>query len=141
MNISIIFALLSAVFASLVAIFGSIGLSKIDSTMATAVRSIVMAGFLVIVAYFMGKFSLLNTLTSKSMLFIVLSGVAGALSWLCYFFALRYGSPTIVAALDRLSVAFVFVFSLLFLREQFVWNKGLGIVLIVIGAILTTLKF
>ncbi|MEK7576538.1 MAG: EamA family transporter, partial [Patescibacteria group bacterium] len=86
-----IYALLSAVFAALVAIFGKLGLKDIDSTLATTVRSIVMALFLVGVSITFGKFSFLDTLDKKAITFIVFSGVAGALSWLFYFFAIKGG--------------------------------------------------
>jgi transporter family protein len=81
----ILYALLSAIFASLVAIFGKIGLKDIDSTLATTIRSVVMAGFLFIVSLALQKFSLIKTLNNKVLTFILFSGVAGALSWLFYF--------------------------------------------------------
>lgn len=114
----IIYALLSAAFAALVAIFGKIGIQNIDSTLATTIRAIVMAGFLIIVALSLGKLPLLNTIHNKTLLFIILSGVAGAMSWLFYFFALKHGPVTGVAALDRLSVIFVLIFALLFFRTK-----------------------
>ena len=87
-----VYALISAIFAALVAVFGKIGLKNIDSTLATTVRSIVMALFLVGVSFALGKFSFLNTFSSKAAIFIVLSGIAGALSWLFYFFAIKPGN-------------------------------------------------
>lgn len=140
MQLWIIYALLSAAFAALVAIFGKIGIQNIDSTLATTVRAMVMAGFLVIVALSLGKLPLLNTIHSKTLLFIILSGVAGAMSWLFYFFALKTGPATGVAALDRLSVVFVLIFALLFLGQKFTWASALGAALITAGAILMTLK-
>ena len=88
----VIYAVMSAIFASLVAIFGKIGLREIDSTLATTVRAVVMAVFLVAVAFSMNKFQGLETITGKPLLYIVLSGVAGALSWLFYFFAMKTGT-------------------------------------------------
>src|SRR3990167_3351982 len=96
----IIFAILSALFASLVAIFGKIGISQVDSTLATTVRAVIMAAFLVIVSLGLDKAKLLNTISARPFLFIVLSGIAGALSWLCYFFALKSGPVGGVVALD-----------------------------------------
>ena len=136
----IIYALLSAAFAALVAIFGKIGIQNIDSTLATTIRAIVMAGFLIVVALSLGKLPLLNTIHNKTLLFIVLSGVAGAMSWLFYFFALKNGPATGVAALDRLSVVFVLIFALLFLGQKFTWASAIGAALITVGAILMTLK-
>jgi transporter family protein len=135
----IIFSLLSAMFAALVGIFGKVGISGVDSTLATTVRAIVMAGFLFLVTLSLGKFSLLGTINNKLFLFIVLSGVAGALSWLCYFFALRYGPASGVAALDRLSVVFVLIFAVLFLAEKLTLKTGFGALLISIGAILMSI--
>lgn len=136
----IIYALLSAAFAALVAIFGKIGIKNIDSTLATTVRAVVMAGFLAITSLFLGKYSQLNTIDSKALKFIVLSGISGALSWLFYFVAIKNGPVTGVAALDRLSVVFVLVFAVLILGENLTWKSGLGALLITAGAILMTLK-
>jgi len=136
MPIWIIYGLLSALFASLVAIFGKIGLKDIDSTLATTIRAVVMAGFLVLASLSIGKFSHWNELNSKIMWFIILSGVAGALSWLFYFFALKAGPATGVVALDRTSVIFVIIFSALFLSEGLTWKSVLGGLLIALGAIL-----
>ena len=140
MPLWIIFAILSAVCAALVAIFGKIGIQNVDMTLATSVRAVIMAGFLVCVSLVLGKAGLLSTIESKPLLFIALSGIAGALSWLFYFFALKNGPASSVAALDRLSVVFVLVFALLFLGEHFSWKSGIGAFLITIGAILMTLK-
>jgi transporter family protein len=135
----IAYAILSAVFAALVAVFGKIGLKDIDSTLATTVRSIVMAVFLVVVAFSLGKFSALNTLNNKAFIFIILSGVAGAISWLFYFLAIKLGPVSSVAALDRTSIVFVVVLAFLFLGESLTWVKILGSILIVGGAILMIL--
>jgi len=132
----IIYALLSAVFAALVAIFSKIGLKNVDTNLATAVRAAVMFGFLLLVVLFQKKFSLVTSLNGKEYVYIILAGIAGALSWLCYFLALRIGDATKVASLDRLSVVFVLVFALLFLGEKFTFKVAGGVALIVAGAIL-----
>lgn len=136
----IIFALLSAIFAALVAIFGKVGVKNIDTTLATAVRSVIMAAFLVTSAFLLGKYKLISTIDNKALLFIVLSGLAGALSWLFYFFALKNGPAAGVAALDRLSVVFVLVLAAFFLGEAINAKTIIGILSIVIGAVLITLK-
>lgn len=136
----IIFALLAAVFAALVAILGKIGIQNIDSTLATTVRAIVMATFLVGAAGLTGKLRLWSTLDNRALLFITLSGIAGALSWLMYFLALKTGPATGVAALDRLSVVFVVVFATLFLAEELTLKVGLGAILITCGALLMTFR-
>jgi len=136
----IIFALFSAISAALVAIFGKIGVSHIDSTLATTVRAIIMALFLIIVSLVLGKFQLLKTIDNKALSFIILAGISGALSWLFYFLALKLGPASGVAALDRLSVVFVLIFSVLFLAEKLTLKSALGAILITIGAILMVLK-
>jgi len=136
MQLWVIYGLLAAVFAALVAIFGKVGLKEVDSTLATAVRAVVMAVFLVAMAFMLGKVDFSSGFTSKTIIFIVLSGIAGALSWLAYFAALKVGPASGVAALDRLSVVFVFILAILFLAEAFTWKHAIGALLITGGAIL-----
>lgn len=139
MPLWILFAIGSALFASLVAIFGKIGISQIDSTLATTVRAVIMAGFLIIVSLVLDKTKLLNTITAKPLLFIALSGIAGALSWLCYFFALKYGPVGGVVGLDRTSVVFALILAVIFLGEGLTWKTGIGALLVTSGAILMSL--
>jgi len=140
MPVWIIYAIFSALFAALVAIFGKIGIAGLDSTLATTVRAVIMAVFLVVVSLFLGKTEFLSNITSKSFLFIVASAIAGALSWLFYFVALKNGPASGVAALDRLSVVFVLLLALIFLGESLSWKSGLGAVLVTVGAILMSLR-
>ncbi len=140
MSAWILFALLSATFAALVAIFGKIGIQNLDSTLATTVRAVIMAAFLVAVSLLLGKAKLLSTIDNKALAFIALSGIAGATSWLFYFLALKHGPASGVAALDRLSVVFVLVLAVLFLSESLTWKSGLGAVLLTMGAILMSIK-
>ena len=135
------YAFLAASFAALVAIFGKLGLKAIDPTLATTVRGIIMALFLVFVAFAMRKFDgfSLHTFTGREWIFIILAGVAGALSWLFYFSALRSGSAGAVSAIDRLSIVFVVILAALFLGETFTWKIGLGAAFIAFGAFLITL--
>ena len=129
--------LIAALGAAGVAIFGSLGLEKVDSTLATTLRSIIMAAMLVAVTLFTGELQTLwsgeSNLDSRAWLFIVLAGLAGALSWLAYFAALKLGLASRVAALDRLSVAFVFVLGVLILGEKHSWRGWLGLALLVAG--------
>ncbi len=136
----VIYALLSAASAALVAVFGKIGMGEVDSTLATAVRAVIMATFLAMVAIVLGKHHLLTSINGKALGFIALSGVAGAVSWLFYFVALKTGPATGVAALDRLSVVFVVLFAALFLAEKLTWQTASGAVLLTIGALLMTIK-
>ena len=135
----VLFSLLSAVSAAFVAIFGKIGLAHVDSTLATTVRAVIMAGFLVITSLVLGKATLINTIDSKALTFIMFSGIAGALSWLFYFFALKNGPAPGVAALDRTSVVFVLIFALLFLGARLTWKSALGALFVTLGAILMSL--
>lgn len=136
----IILAVLSAVFAALVAIFGKIGIANLDSTLATTVRAVIMAAFLVVVSLALGKAKLLETIDNKALAFIALSGIAGATSWLFYFLALKFGPASGVAALDRLSVVFVLVLAVLFLSESLTWRSGVGAALLTAGAILMSIR-
>lgn len=134
----LIFALLSAATAALVAIFGKIGLQNVDTNTATALRAIIMALFLVGLVVIQGNFSKISDIMSdnKALTFIVLSGIAGALSWLFYFMALKIGKASQVAPIDRLSVVFVIVLAFLFLGEKISLKAGIGAALITAGAIL-----
>ena len=134
------YALLSAVFAAAVGILGKIGLKDVDSTLATTIRSVVMAVFLLGAATMLQKFSLIKTVSSNTLTFIVFSGIAGALSWLFYFLALKHGPASGVAALDRLSVVFVVILAALFLGEALTLKSGMGLVFLVIGALLILVK-
>jgi transporter family protein len=98
-----------------------------------------MAFFLILISLFMGKFELIKTIDNRAMIFIILAGISGALSWLFYFFALKIGPASGVAALDRLSVVFVLILSILFLAEKLTLYKFLGALLITLGAILMIL--
>jgi bacterial/archaeal transporter family protein len=140
MPLWILYGLLSAVFAALVAIFGKIGISKVDSTLATTIRAIIMALFLFFISLSAGKFSMLNTLQSKPLKYIFLSGIAGAVSWLFYFLALKTGPATAVSALDRLSLVFILVLSSLILGESLTIRSLVAVILIISGAILLVLK-
>ena len=134
------YALLSAIFAAAVAILGKIGLKNVDSTLATTIRAVVMAIFLLGIAALLQKFSLLKTVGNQTLTFIIFSGVAGALSWLFYFLALKYGPATGVAALDRLSVVFVVILAAMFLGEALTFKSVSGLVLLVLGALLLVWK-
>ena len=136
----IIFAILSAAFAALVAIFGKIGIANLDSTLATTVRAVIMAAFLVAVALLLGKAKLFATIDNKALAFIALSGVAGAMSWLFYFLALKLGPASGVAALDRLSVVFVLILAVLFLSESLTWKSGVGAAFLTAGAVMMSIK-
>jgi bacterial/archaeal transporter family protein len=132
--------LISALGAAGVAIFGSLGLEKVNSTLATTLRSIIMAAMLVVVTLATGQLQAVfrgeGNLDGRAWLFIVLAALAGAISWLAYFAAFRLGITSQVAALDRLSIAFVFVLGILVLGERHSWRGWLGLALLIGGVYL-----
>lgn len=131
-----VFAAGSAIFAALTAILGKIGVSEINSNLATFLRTVVV---LLIAAAWVGarhEWQRPDTLSAKGMGFLVLSGVATELSWLCYYRALQTGPASRVAAIDKLSVVFVVLFSVLLLGERLTWKVGLGGILVAAGAVL-----
>lgn len=137
----IIFALLSALTAALVAIFGKIGLQGLDTNTATMIRAGVMFLFLFLFVLISGKFGNISIIFSnrKALLYILLSGVAGALSWLFYFFALKLGKAHQVAPIDRLSIVFVIIFAALILGEKITLKIVIGTILMVLGAVFVAL--
>lgn len=139
----LIFALLSAIFAGLVAIFGKVGVRDVDSTLATMVRSIIMALTLIsiVLVKTINKGESINlenlrTVSARTWIFIALAGISGAVSWLFYFRALQLGDASQIAPIDRLSVLFVIIFGVLFLGEKLTWNIALGGLFVLIGSII-----
>lgn len=134
----LIFALLSAITAALVGVFGKVGLQNVDANTATAVRAAIMAAFLIGVAAMQGKLSMVSDILAdrRAFAFICLSGVAGALSWLFYFWALKYGKVTQVAPVDKLSVVFAALIAMAFLGERVSPLGAAGIATIAAGAIM-----
>lgn len=137
-----IYAAGSAVTAALVAIFAKIGLKDVDPTLATIIRAVFMAVILIIAGFLFRKFEGLSiaSMSGKAWMFILLSALAGALSWLLYFVALRTGPAGAVAVIDKFSVVMVIVFAALFLGESLTLKSVLGIVLTVAGALLIIFK-
>lgn len=142
MSAWLIYALLSAISAAAVAILGKIGLQHLDANTATAIRAVVMAIFLVGVVVVQGKLQLIQTFVQdkKAIFVIVLSGIAGALSWLFYFMAIKVGKVSQVAPIDKLSVVFAVLFAIVLFGEKISIWAGVGVALIAIGAILVALK-
>ncbi len=129
------YALLSALFAGLVAIFGKIGVRDIDSTLATAARSVIMALALVTLVLARSNKINLREISPRAWLFITLAGLAGAASWLCYFRALQLGDASRVAPIDRMSVLVVVVIATLFLGERLTAGVAFGALLVFVGSI------
>ena len=133
-------SLLSAVFAGLTAILAKIGVTGVDSNLATAVRTGVVLVFAWAVALSTGPASAVFSLSKRTWLFLTLSGIATGLSWLCYFRALQVGDASKVAPIDKLSVVFVLAFAALFLGEALTMKTVIGGTLITAGAIVLALK-
>ena len=141
MSTWLIYALLSAISAAMVAVFGKMGLQHLDANTATAIRAVIMALFLVGVVVVQGKFNLISEIIEnrKALFFIALSGIAGALSWLFYFMAIKYGPVSQVAPIDKLSVVFAVIFAVILFGEKISMIAAGGVALITVGALMVAL--
>jgi len=133
-------ALLSAVFASLTAIFAKIGLEGVDSDFATLIRTVIILFAITWLVLYTGKWSDPFALRPKTLAFLTLSGLATGASWVCYFRALQIGDAAKVAPVDKLSVVLVAIFAVIFLGERPATKDWLGIILVAAGVILLGLK-
>jgi len=135
-----VWAVLSAVFAALTAIFAKVGVESIDSDIATLIRTVIVLISLALILFAAGKLTQPEPISAKSWLFLLLSGLGTGASWLCYFRALKLGPATLVAPIDKLSVVLVAVFGVVFLGERPSAQGWLGIALIAAGAVLIAVK-
>ena len=133
-------ALLSAVFAALTAIFAKIGLQGVDSDFATLIRTIVIIGVLTAFVYLTGKWSNPFALRPKTLIFLALSGLATGASWVCYFRALKAGEASKVAPVDKLSLVLVAIFAFIFLGERPGLREWLGILMVAAGVLILGFK-
>lgn len=136
----LLLAFLSAVFAALTTIFAKIGVRDVPSNLATAIRTVVILLLAWGIVVATGEIVQLRTVTPHTWLFLILSGVATGLSWICYFAALQKGPASVVAPIDKTSLAMVLVLAALFLGEPLTWKTALGGGLVVIGAIVAAWK-
>ncbi len=134
-----IYALGSAFFAALTAIFGKIGVAEINSDLATFLRTLVIVIVSALLITFKGEWQSPDLLSIRGLVFLVLSGIATGFSWLCYYRALQLGPASKVAPVDKLSVVMVVLFALLFLGEKLTWKVGAGTFLIGAGVVLLAL--
>jgi transporter family protein len=130
-----IYALFSAFFAALTAIFAKVGIKGVDTDLATAIRTVVILILAWGIAFFRGGAYTIQTLSKQNFVFLTLSGIATGLSWIFYFKALQMGKVSQVAAVDKLSVALAIILSIVFLGEQLNFKTALGASLIIIGTI------
>jgi bacterial/archaeal transporter family protein len=134
-----VFALGSALFAALTAVFGKVGVSEINSDLATFYRTIVILAVSALLVSARHEWQAPASLSYKGLGYLVLSGIATGLSWLCYFRALQMAPASRVAPIDKFSVVLVVVFAVLILGERLTWKVGIGSLLIAGGVILTAL--
>ena len=135
-----VWAVLSAVFAALTAIFAKVGVENINSDIATLIRTVIVLISLTLILFATGKLSQTGPISAKTWLFLLLSGLGTGASWLCYFRALKLGPATLVAPIDKLSVVLVALFGVVFLGERPSLQGWLGIALIAAGAVLIAVK-
>ena len=133
-------SLLSAFFAGLTAILAKVGVTGVDSNLATAIRTTVILLFAWAIAFTTAKPAEMTAFPGRTWLFLCLSGVATGLSWLCYFRALQLGDASRVAPVDKLSVVFVILLAAVFLKEKMTLQQLLGGLLIVSGAVVLAWK-
>ena len=134
-----LWAVLSAIFAALTAIFAKVGVANINSDLATFIRTCVILLTLALIVYATGQFENPTSIAPRTYLFLVLSGLATGASWLCYFRALKLGNASQVAPVDKLSVVLVAIFGALLLDEKLTMLNWLGVALIALGAVMVAL--
>lgn len=133
-------AVMAAVFAALTAIFAKVGIENIPSDFATFLRTLVVIVVLGAILLATKQYQPLNTISPKSAIFLILSGLATGASWVCYFRALKLGNASQVAPVDKLSVVLVAVFGVLFLGEHLSTGGWIGVVLVASGAVVMTIS-
>jgi transporter family protein len=134
-----LWAVLSAIFAALTAIFAKVGVENVNSDLATLIRTIVVLVALALIVYATGQFQHPSAISPRTYLFLVLSGLGTGASWLCYFRALKLGNAGQVAPVDKMSVVLVAIFGVLFLGEKLTALNWAGVALITLGAVLVAL--
>lgn len=135
MNNWLIFAIGSAFFAGVTAILGKVGVKDINSNLATFVRTIVILIVSALIVTMRSEWERVDKLHSRTLIFLIFSGIATGLSWLCYYKALQLGPVSKVAPIDKLSVVFAIILSFVFLGESLTWQVLTGGVLIVTGSL------
>ena len=133
-------AVMSAVFAAMTAIFAKIGIENVNSDFATFIRTIVILVTLAFILFATGQFQAPGSVSGRTYLFLVLSGLATGGSWICYFRALKIGQAAQVAPIDKLSVVLVAIFGVLLLGERLSLPNWIGVALIATGAVLVALR-
>ncbi len=135
----LLFAILSAVFAAATAILAKIGIENVDSNLATAIRTIVVLIMAWLVVFLTNKSGGIASITPRSWLFLILSGLATGASWLCYFYAIKIGDVSKVVPVDKCSLVLTIIFAVIFLGESLTWKTILGSILLLAGSIVMIL--
>ncbi|WP_196000603.1 EamA family transporter [Clostridium sp. 1001271B_151109_B4] len=136
----LVYALLSAMFASLTSILGKVGIENVESNLGTAIRTIVVLIMAWIIVFATKKQNDVKKIDKKSLLFLILSGIATGASWLCYYKALQDGLASIVVPIDKLSILITILFAYVFLKEKLSKKSIFGLVLIVVGTLILLIK-
>ena len=134
-----IFALLSAVFAALTSILAKVGIENVDSTLATAIRTVAVVGMSWLMVFITNTQSGISSISKKSWIFLILSGLATGASWRCYYKAIQMGDVSKVVPIDKLSVLFTLILAFIFLHEEFNVKSLIGSILITAGTLFMVL--
>lgn len=129
-------AVLSAFFAGITAVLAKCGIRKTDSDVATALRTVVVLIFSWVMVFLVGSQKTIGEISGKSLLFLVLSGLATSASWLCYYYAIQNGTVSVVVPIDKMSILVTVVFSYMFLKEKISKKAAAGLVLMLAGTLL-----
>ena len=135
----VVFALLSAVFAALTSIFAKIGIENVNSNLATAIRTVIVLVMAWLIVFATGKHQQIVDISTKSWIFLVLSGLATGLSWLCYFYALQIGEASKVVPVDKFSVVITMIMAFFILGEVITTKTIIGVLLITAGTLVLIL--
>lgn len=135
----LIFAIGSAVFAALTSILAKVGIEEVGSNLATAIRTMVVVAMAWVMVFITNQQSGLSEISKRSWIFLILSGLATGLSWLCYYKALQMGQASKVVPIDKMSVVLTLILAFVFLHEQFTWKSIVGCVLITAGTVFMVL--
>ena len=135
----LIFAIASAVFAALTSILAKIGIDGVDSTLETAIRTVVVVLMSWLMVFITHAEKGLSSIGTKSWIFLILSGLSTGLSWLCYYKALQMGEASKVVPIDKMSVVLTLILAFVFLHETFTWKSLVGTVLITAGTLFMVL--
>lgn len=135
----LLFAVLSAVFAAATSILAKIGIVGVPANLATAIRTIVVVAMSWIMVFITNQQNSIVDISKKSWIFLILSGLATGVSWLCYYKALQMGETSKVVPIDKMSVVLTLVMAFVFLHEQFTWKSAAGSVLITLGTLIMVL--